>query len=77
LTKCGHGYTVESACNGTDALEKARKAPPDLIISDILMPEMDGFELCRRIKTDDKLRKVPLVFYTATYIDRQDDARTL
>ena len=71
------GYSVSSATNGVRALESALGSPPDLIISDIMMPEMDGFELCRRVKTDDRLRQVPFIFYTATYVEEKDEQLAL
>ena len=67
------GYEVTSCVNGIEALSLAYSTHPDLIISDIMMPEMDGFELCRKIKVDPELKKIPLIFYTATYTDRQDE----
>jgi len=71
------GYTVTSAVNGAQALELAQQTPPDLIISDIMMPKMDGFTLCRKLKEDPQLKAIPLIFYTATYIGNQDKALAL
>jgi signal transduction histidine kinase len=67
-----NGYEVDSASNGQIALEKVISSKPDMIISDILMPEMDGFELCRRIKTNEFFHHIPFIFYTATYVDEKD-----
>jgi response regulator RpfG family c-di-GMP phosphodiesterase len=69
----GHGYQVSEAANGVEALERARANPPDVIISDILMPVMDGFALCQAWHKDDRLKGIPFVFYTATYTDPKDE----
>jgi CheY-like chemotaxis protein len=65
------GWNVCAAENGQIALETARNELPDLIISDILMPEMDGYALCRNCKADEQLKAIPFVFYTGTYTDAQ------
>jgi len=72
MALAAEGYKVMSGTNGIEALDLARKMSPDLIISDILMPKMDGFELCRQIKADPELKKIPFIFYTATYVEHQD-----
>lgn len=70
----GHGYEVILAQDGIDALGKARRNPPAAIVSDILMPGMDGFALCREWKQDEVLKSIPFIFYTATYTDPKDEA---
>ncbi len=70
-------FEVATAENGEDALAKVRLHPPELIVSDILMPVMDGYALCRTLKSDDTLRHIPFVFYTATYTEPRDEAFAL
>lgn len=69
----GHGYETLTAKNGQEALELAEKNDCNLIISDILMPVMDGFTLCRECKKHPRLKHVPFIFYTATYTDQKDE----
>lgn len=55
------GLKVTHASDGAEALEAIRKAPPDLVVLDIVMPRMNGYELCRRLKSDPKTQNVPVV----------------
>ena len=73
----GHGYKVTSAPNGVEALKAARENPPDIVFSDIMMPVMDGFALCREWKRDKQLKNIPFVFYTAMYTDPRDEKLAL
>jgi len=68
----GHGHRVTATENGEQALAAARRERPDLIISDILMPVMDGFRLCQEIRRDGALKDTRFVFYTATYTQEED-----
>ncbi|MGK2856638.1 MAG: two-component system response regulator [Thermoanaerobaculia bacterium] len=72
-----HGFEVEEAFHGVEALEKARREKPALVISDLLMPVMDGYTLLREWKGDAALRDVPFVIYTATYTDPKDEKLAL
>lgn len=71
------GWAVAEAANGEEALREARAQPPDIVVSDLLMPVMDGFTLLRRWKADPALKAVPMVVYTATYTDPQDEKLAL
>jgi two-component system sensor histidine kinase/response regulator len=61
----GEDYAVQVATDGPDALESVRKTSPDLILLDVMMPGMDGFEVCRRLKDDPAARDIPIIFLTA------------
>jgi PAS domain S-box-containing protein len=67
-----NGYRVTVAGDGLEALAAARRDPPDAVVSDVLMPRMDGFALCRAWMQDAALRPIPFIFYSATYV-RPDD----
>jgi DNA-binding response OmpR family regulator len=67
LRKCltDHHYRVAVARNGRVALERVKRIRPDLILLDVLMPGMDGFEVCRQLKADENTRAIPVIFMTA------------
>lgn len=66
------GFDVELATDGKEALEAARRAPPSAIVSDVLMPGMDGFALCRAVAGDPSLREVPVLLVTNSYVEQAD-----
>ena len=59
------GYQISVATNGKQALEVVQRVRPDLILLDVMMPEMDGFETCRRLKGAESTRNIPIIFLTA------------
>ena len=66
-----------TALNGTRGIELARREDPDVILLDIVMPGMDGFEVCRRLKADERLDSIPVVFLTALRTDRDNRIKAL
>ncbi len=70
----GSDWTVDVARHGAEALVLARQQVPDLVVSDLLMPVMDGYTLLRHWKADPRLRAVPFIVYTATYTEPADEA---
>ncbi len=59
------GYEVLFAYDGAEALDKARKEKPDLIILDLMLPRIDGYKVCRMLKFDEKYKKIPIIMFTA------------
>ncbi len=60
-----HGYKVRAAARGRQAIETARRSAPDLVLLDILMPDLDGYETCRAFKLDPRLNEIPIIFISA------------
>ncbi|MBI5841449.1 MAG: response regulator [Chloroflexi bacterium] len=71
------GYQVMTARNGQEALEKIEEERPALIISDILMPTMDGFSFVQKLRTNPKTLDIPVIFLSATYVTPEDKAFAL
>jgi two-component system alkaline phosphatase synthesis response regulator PhoP len=59
------GFDVEVAYNGVEGMEKVNANPPDAIVLDVMMPEMDGYKMCAAIKGDDRLCEIPVILLTA------------
>jgi CheY-like chemotaxis protein len=66
------GYPVITARNGQEALERIAEEHPALIITDILMPKLDGFALVQRLRTDPTTSNIPIIFLSATYVTPED-----
>lgn len=66
-----HGYAVEAVANGEAALASVARGAPDIVLLDVVMPDMDGFDTCRRLRADDADRMLPIVMVTA--LDSKDD----
>ncbi len=70
-------YAVVTADNGRQGLEQVKKRKPDLIISDIMMPEMNGFRFCRELKQQPEFTDIPFIFYSATFVGQDDQKLAL
>lgn len=66
------GHVVATARDGAEAIERVLAAPPDLVILDLNLPKLDGYEVCKRIKQDPRSRHVPVVMMTAAYVSVED-----
>ena len=66
-----NGYEVITAQDGEEGLKKARKESPDLVMLDLMMPKMTGYEVCRMLKFDDKYKNIPIIVLSA--LDQQDE----
>lgn len=61
------GYEVLTASDGEEGLEKARTSAPDLILLDLMLPKMDGFEVCEALKIDEKYKHIPIIILTVKF----------
>lgn len=71
------GYRAQTAFNGQEALDRIQQERPALIITDIMMPKLDGFGLVHRLRINPETREIPVIFLTATYVALEDKAFAL
>lgn len=69
----GDGHAVRDAFDGVEALDLLKREPFDAIVSDILMPRMDGYRLCQKVRQSPRLHDIPFIFFTATYLSPDDE----
>ena len=72
-----NGFSVRTADSADEALAEARRLPPSLILADVMMPIVDGFELCAAVKQDPQLGSIPVVLISAAVGDRRDHDRSI
>ena len=72
VTLTFQGYPVDTAADGLEALEKIEKDPPALIITDLLMPKMDGYAMIYRLRRNKTTREIPIIVLSATYVSIED-----
>ena len=74
----GLGYEVITATNGLEALELIKDARPDLILLDLVLPLMDGYVLCKKVKADPDLKQIPIILFTASVVhDLKEKAKNI
>jgi DNA-binding response OmpR family regulator len=66
-----NGYDVSSAVDGQEGLDKVKDEHPDLVMLDLMLPKIDGYEVCRMLKFDDKFKHIPIIILSA--LDQQED----
>jgi two-component system cell cycle sensor histidine kinase/response regulator CckA len=74
MTLCSAGHEIREASDGIEALEALRAEAFDAVISDILMPRMDGYRLCYEMRRDERIRGLPFIVYTSTFTSTADEA---
>lgn len=67
-----HGYPIVTATNGVEGLQQVEREKPALVVSDILMPQMDGYAMVYRLRTNPLTRHIPIIFLSATYVTPED-----
>ena len=67
------GFTVQVALDGEEALAMVRAAPPDLIILDLMLPRLDGHEVCKILKQDARYQRIPIVIFTAKPVRKDEE----
>lgn len=69
----GAGFNTIRATEGIEAVQKVRKENPDLVLLDIKLPDMDGYQICRLMKRDEALKHIPVVMATASKTEKKDE----
>jgi len=70
------GYLTLTAEDGLEGLSKAQKEKPDIIVLDVMLPKMDGYKVCRILKSDPRTKSIPIILHTARMEENQDKVKT-